>query len=331
MGLASSQVTLLMLTARKADCEYDIAIASNRKMSLAREASSLSQEYYQKLNTKNLAYYANGTYNNLTYEYLMGYGDIASNKLLCEGDDRYPYKSDFRSVLTDYKGRVVLNPLYAKMIEEVTGKTNGETFSITDNLAKLLAKAVNINGIDEKKIQTVLNNKDLTGIGMGGSRVDSSSGVDLGPDFVNVSAQVQAQILNIINLYKPIFTAAATNGWTTEYNAQMKANDEYLGDALASGVFQLAQVYDNGSYYEDTSLTYFITSGVVQEQNDSDHREEVTAWYEAEKSILNEKETQLDVFITELSTELEAIKTEMESIQTFIDDAIGTVFDWGSG
>ena len=67
MGLASSQVTLLMLTARKADCEYDIAIASNRKMSLAREASSLSQEYYQKLNTKNLAYYANGTYNNRLY------------------------------------------------------------------------------------------------------------------------------------------------------------------------------------------------------------------------------------------------------------------------
>ena len=329
MGLASSQVTLLMLTSRKADCEYDIAIASNRKMSLAREASSLSQQYYQKLNTKNLAYYANGRYNNINYEYLMGYGSDVDNRFMLDGF--YPCKSDLRTVLTDYKGRVVLDPWLADLIKSTTGVADGGTFSIEKYLAELISKAIDIPDADTNAVKTVLNNKDLTGTGMGGSRVDSSSGNSLGLETISTDTAVQAQIVNCIRFYKPIFTAAATNGWTTEYNAQMKANDKYLGDALASGVFQLAQVYDNGSYYEDTSLTYFITSGVVQEQNDSDHREEVTAWYEAEKSIINDKETQLDVFITELSTELEAIKTEMESIQTFIDDAIGTVFDWGAG
>ena len=81
---------------------------------------------------------------------------------------------------------------------------------------------------------------------------------------------------------------------------------------------------------EDT-LNYFITTGSVVERNDADAREEIAAWYEAEKERINEKETLLDLHIDELSTELEVIKTEMQSIQSLIDDAVGSVFDWGSG
>ena len=44
-----------------------------------------------------------------------------------------------------------------------------------------------------------------------------------------------------------------------------------------------------------------------------------------------EKETFIDLDLDELSTELEAINTEMQSIQSLIDDAVGSVFDWGSG
>ena len=77
-------------------------------------------------------------------------------------------------------------------------------------------------------------------------------------------------------------------------------------------------------------MTYFTTSGLVEARNDSDMREEITAWYNAEKANLEEKENMIDIEMDELSTELEAIKTELQSIQSLIDDAISSVYDWGN-
>ena len=111
----------------------------------------------------------------------------------------------------------------------------------------------------------------------------------------------------------------------------METNNDYISDAIVSGTFQLETVNDEGNYDPDTSLTYFITAGLVQERNDSSVREEITAWYEAEKARISEKEDWLDIENQDLSTELEAINTEIQSIQSLIDDAISSVFDWGSG
>jgi hypothetical protein len=69
----------------------------------------------------------------------------------------------------------------------------------------------------------------------------------------------------------------------------------------------------------------------VEARNDSDVREEITAWYNAEKERITEKENYLDIHMGDLSTELEAINTEIQSIQSLIDDAISSVFDWGNG
>ena len=88
--------------------------------------------------------------------------------------------------------------------------------------------------------------------------------------------------------------------------------------------------HEYGEYDEGTSLTYFVTSGLVQSRTDSDAREEVTAWYNAEKERISAKESYLDMEINDWSTELEAINTEIQSIQSLIDDAISSVFDWGS-
>ena len=79
-----------------------------------------------------------------------------------------------------------------------------------------------------------------------------------------------------------------------------------------------------------TSLTYFITSGLVVENTSSEARAEITAWYEAEKAKISEKEDWLDIENQDLSTELEAINTEIESVKSMIDDAVSSVFDWGS-
>ena len=110
----------------------------------------------------------------------------------------------------------------------------------------------------------------------------------------------------------------------------MALNDNYVSDALVSGSFQLATVNKDGNYHENDSLTYFVTAGYVESRTDSDVREEITAWYNAEKERISEKETYLDLHMDDLSTELEAINTELQSLQSLIDDAISSVCDWGT-
>ena len=51
----------------------------------------------------------------------------------------------------------------------------------------------------------------------------------------------------------------------------------------------------------------------------------------AEKERITEKENFIDIDMDNLSTELESINTEIQSIKSLIDDAISSVFDWGSG
>ena len=116
-----------------------------------------------------------------------------------------------------------------------------------------------------------------------------------------------------------------------EYNKDMALNKDYVSDALITGSFQLTTVDNVGNYDERGSLTYFITAGLIQERAHSDDREALTAWYEEEKANISDKETLLDLHISDLSMELETIKTEMQSIQSLIDDAISSVFDWGNG
>ena len=51
----------------------------------------------------------------------------------------------------------------------------------------------------------------------------------------------------------------------------------------------------------------------------------------AEKERISEKENWIDIDMDNLSTELEAINTEIQSVKSLVDDAISSVFDWGSG
>ena len=111
----------------------------------------------------------------------------------------------------------------------------------------------------------------------------------------------------------------------------MQFNDNYISDAIVSGTFQLADVNQYGDYDTGTTLNYFVTAGYIQENTSADYREEVTAWYNSEKARLSEKESYIDMHMQDLSTELEAINTEIQSIKSLIDDAVSSVFDWGSG
>lgn len=330
MGLACSQARLLSLTARKADCEYGISISSMHKMSLTREMSELSQEYYSKLQSKKIAFYNNGKYNKMNYGYLMGYG---SNFSPIKTGSK-PLKTENSMILTDYKGQVVLSDDYANAIKSVLGNDimdaygRGKTFS-KEHIAKMITKVC--PGYKEEDIQAIIDKKTVsssykayTQNTMSGEATGNSVTID--NSHINTS-----EIEKLVNFYYPIFVAAAANGWTTEYNKDMARNEDYVSDALVTGNFQLETVSTFGEYDEGTSLTYFITSGLVDTNNDSETREEITAWYNAEKERISEKETYLDLQIDDLSTELEAINTEIQSVQSLIDDAVSSVFDWGSG
>ena len=332
MGLACSQIRLLTLTARKADCEYGISINSMEKMALTREQSALSREYQSKLQSKQIAYYADGKYNKINYSYLMGYG----GKYLAVTDGTQPLKSENSMILTDYKGQVVMSKSYADAITSVLGSSamnaqgQGGTFS-TDKIPEILEKLLPKTGYTAEDFEKVINNEKLSS-SYDADAVQTVTGESTGENvIVDSSDSTTTLIKSIIDFYYPIFQAAAANGWTTEYNKEMAANEDYVSDAIVSGTFQLATVNDEGNYDPDTSLTYFITSGLVESRTDSSVREEITAWYNAEKERISEKENWLDIENQDLSTELESINTEIQSIQSLIDDAISSVFDWGSG
>ena len=329
MGLAASQARLLTLTARKGDCEYGISIRAMEKMSLANDQSQLSSEYYSKLKAAKIAFYSGGQYQTMNYNYLMGYQSYTA---VTAGD--YPLKTDNSMILTDASGRVVLSNNYVKALQNVLGSScmdangRGGTFS-ADKIPEILAQIC--TGFSVSDFKSVIDNKNVEASSYAGQNVDPATGESKGSTTVDNTDSKKKLIQKVVDFYYPIFHAAAANGWTSEYNEDIAHNPDYISDSLLSGTLQLAQVDENGGYAPDASLTYFTMSGLVEKKNDSQAREEITAWYNQEKERLTEKENFLDLEIRDLSTELEAINTEMQSLQSLIDNAVQTVFDWGGG
>lgn len=333
MGLACSQIRLLTLTTRKADCELGISLDSIEKMALTREQSALSSEYYSKLQAKKVCYYANGQYSKMTYDYLMG--NTGTYAAIVRGDQsNTALKSDNAMILADYKGQVIMSDNYATVLTSVLGASamdqngRGGTFS-QDKIPAIIAK---ITGYKEDDISAIVDNKNIESRSYNTTATKTLKGESTDKKGTTDNTDtVQSELESIVDFYLPIFRAAAANGWTTEYNKEMALNDDYVSDAIVTGSFQLEHVNDVGDYDEGTTLTYFVTSGAVQTRTDSDTREEITAWYNAEKERIAEKENYIDMHMSDLSTELEAINTEIQSIQSYIDDAIQSVFDWGAG
>ena len=327
MGLACSNIRLLTLTARKADCEYNISIDSMKKMALAREQSDLSRTYYSKLQSKQISYRADGKYNQMTYQYLMGYG--SGSALLNSGN---ALKTDNSMILTSADGRVVMNSTFTNALTKVLGSScmdsngRGGTFS-ADLIPELIATIAGSPFNKPEDIKTVMN---------GGSIDDKYSATatnlynmeSLNSTDHNSTNSMTNCFQKIIDFYYPIFHAASANGWTSEFTRGIEDNKNYISDALVSGTLQLVKTTDYGDYEPDTCLQYFITSGLVAERQDAESREEITAWYNAEKERISEQESYWDLEITDLSTELEAIKTEMESLKSMIEDG-QKVFEWG--
>ena len=328
MGLSIDNIRLLTLTQRKADLEYNISIDSMEKMAITREQSELSSQYYSRLQSKNIAYYANGKYNQMDYGYLMGY---SCNTLNMMYNNASMLKKDNSMILTDAAGLVILGSSYVSTMTKVLGsscinsKGRGGTFS-EDKIPELIASIAG-EPITVENINKVRNGETIES-SYSAKSVNTLSLENTGSTTVNNSNTITEMYQKLIDFYYPIFQAAAANGWTTEYNQDMEHNNNYISDALVSGTFQLAQVNDVGGYDPDTSLSYFITTGLVLEKTDSSVREEITAWYNAEKERINEKESWIDLELQDLSTELEATNTEMETLKSQLQDDDMKPFEW---
>lgn len=185
-----------------------------------------------------------------------------------------------------------------------------------------------------------------------------------GSEFVSgLNRTIASQMVNMFQYYGAIFSAAFSGTKTgTDQNGQAASiplnvsaaiqkntvtgkfsvvnNDTYttvsntdnLQDGLKSGIYQLVNVSSNkyGGYAKAQGLDYFKTQNYVVEQTDQSERETITAWYNAARADLNEKENYWDSEITQLSTELNTITTEIDSVKKLREDAISSTFKWGS-
>jgi len=328
MGLAVGQVQLLALTRRKADIEGDIAILSMRKMNMARQMTQLTQQYNAELNSrKNVVYYANGKYNKVDYTYLMGPGGTCAYVQLLSGN--VPIKKNNKMILADYNGRVVLSQTYANAIKAVLGSGiidsngRGSTFSLND-VPKILAELCPpyteselMDGISEYTYNATVENP-LTQ-------------TTTGTTTQNGTESINNEIQKIVAYYYPIISAAASNGWTTEHNTNIAENEDYISDGIQSGILNVVGVDDSGMYVEGTSVTYYALAGDLDTRSDTDTRAKVTQKYDKLKEDISYEESWLDLELKDLSTEYESIKAEMESIKSLINDAVQSVFGWGSG
>ena len=225
-----------------------------------------------------------------------------------------------------------MNKNYTSSLLKVLGSSamdsngRGTTFS-KDKIPAIIA---DISGYSEEDIQAVINGDDISSSSYDTTNVNTRTLEETGETGTRDNTDtVTSTIQQWVDFFYPIFIAAAANGWTSEYNNDMATNSDYINDALVTGSFQLAEVNEYGGYDPDTSLTYFTMNGTVEMRTDSDVREKITAWHNAEKERISAKEDWLDIEIRDFSTELEAINTEMESIKSLIKDSIQRVFSWG--
>ena len=167
---------------------------------------------------------------------------------------------------------------------------------------------------------------------------------------------IAKEIANMFSYYGSILSAAfnGSYGGTSSFNvnADIEKNDagelvlasngnsaylaatnlENLQAGLKSGVYQLVNVATpvTGGYEKAQGLDYFKTQNYVVEKADSQARETITAWYDAARADLSEKESYWDSEITALSAELNTITTEIDSVKKLREDAISSTFKWGN-
>ena len=129
---------------------------------------------------------------------------------------------------------------------------------------------------------------------------------------------------SLAEFYDKLFSSVAERGWCC--NEQV-ADSDYLSQMLLNGMYNITTIereYDTSkSNYINSYDTEIATncSNIIQ-VSDSTTRDDALVKYEAEKELIQAKETKIDTRMKNLETEQSAIKQMMESINNTMKNNI---------
>lgn len=136
----------------------------------------------------------------------------------------------------------------------------------------------------------------------------------------NRDACLNADQESMLKFYDALFSAIAEKGWT---HNNMVNNEDYLNQTLQNNMFTITtmerteEADENGNYeltneYNTSIATNFQNIVTV---NDSEARNDALVDYEYKKSVINAKETKIDLKMQDLQTEQSAVSQMIQSIE----------------
>lgn len=122
-----------------------------------------------------------------------------------------------------------------------------------------------------------------------------------------------------INFYDELFSTIAEKGWT--FNEKV-SEPEYLNQMLQNNLYMITTVERNGEYNDDSDVFEWdneYSTDIASNCNnifavsDNEGIYEAMAEYEYQKNLIHRKESQVDLKMKDLETELQSINSIIES------------------
>ena len=303
MGMSSSQVRLLALTARLHDVEFQAQAIQNSKLQLANQSDQVYDEYVAALDeTKYQMEVFTGTefeFQDVTYKAMI-------NTSGSNGHNMY--------LLTDaFTNQIMLPQTLIDMLNNYEHTVNDETVygvdrtTSVDEFLNIIAKYLK-------------NDPDATSANLTGTEKSYWTSVFYNA-YGHMGIDEQGRNKEIIGLgLKAIPDSAMTDGdWLQKMveNAYAVIRKMTVAEDtdLATG--------DNFNIFAKTSVS---TDTSLREVHDYRKLKLAEAKYESDNRKIDQKEKQFDMQLTKLDTERKAITTEYESVKKVISDNIERSF-----
>jgi len=297
MGMSSSQVRLLALTARLHDVEYQAQSIQHAKMQLADSADAAYNEYVAALDeTKYQMEVFTGTefqFQDITYKAMIN--TSASN-------------SHHMYLLTDaFTNEILLPKSFTNKLEAYNG---GQGFVRNDGLNEFL----NLTA------QYIKNDPNATYADLSAAEMNYWKAVFY-QMYGHYEKDMQGNNKEVPGLgYKTVPDEVMTDG---EWLQEMVEN--------AYAVIRKMTTSEEKDIVDDKEFNIFADSSVttdtsLREMPDTIKLKLAEAKYESENRKIDRKESQLDMQLTKLETERKAITTEFDSVKKVISDNIERSF-----
>lgn len=313
--MAASQSRLLQLTRRGNDVRCELTKLANNKTALARDMQKVTRKYQEALNSKTLKYVLNGgeNYVDINYANLM-----YPNSLI----------TDSAYVLTDMDDKVVLDSKYAELAKLFS--PNGEPgCNWESQRANILSALTGVSPSDiinaDTYYQTYLRKKEIVEATTDPEQKKvAEESMNNALDFYN--SLFDAETKRKIKRYEDIFTTIEDKGWKC-YDHVAEAG--YVDQMLQNNMFNFTKVdrelgIDNGNlFFENSYHTEMaLNCPDIAQLSNAEVRDAALVEYEAQKSLINEKEDRIDLRMTNLETQASAIKQTISAIKSLIDNNI---------